>query len=78
MRLCGLFNRQRAVDDGMNSFFCDQLQNALLISGTGVQYSSADDLHTLEATLLGIDGRLLTTQVADQYDAPIICTGLYA
>src|SRR2546421_4719887 len=71
MGLCCLLNRHHLCNDGSNSFTCYQLQYVPLIFCTGTQMTTTNDVQAFKPGYLCINGGLLASQVANQYNTSI-------
>src|SRR2546423_8774513 len=71
MGLCCLLNRHNLCNDRSNSLTCYQLQYVLLIFYTGTQMAATNDVHAFKPAYLCINGGLLASQVANQYNTSI-------
>src|SRR5437764_7650014 len=71
MGLCRLLNRHNLCNDGSNSLARYQFQYVPLIFSTGTQLAATNDLHTFKPAYLCINGGLLASQIANQYNASI-------
>src|SRR5947207_11046303 len=71
MGLCRLLNRHNLCNHGSNSLTRYQLQYVSLIFYTGTQLAATNDVHAFKPAYLCINGGLLASQVANQYNTSI-------
>src|SRR5579863_6532536 len=67
-----LFDGHCTCDDGSHYFFGDELQKFFFVLWRGVECASADDMHFFETSDLRINGGILSAEIADKDNAPLL------